>query len=238
MKIGLFTDPHYCDADVLNKTRRPRLSIHKIREALNTFKAAEVDVCICLGDITDHVPDSTKEEGVRCFNEVLALIKACELPFYLVPGNHDYKVLTGEEIEEALSFPVPPYTFDSNGVRFIALDANYRSDMRRFDVAGVMWKDTNLPQEQLDFLRRELASSPLPCVVLSHENLDPYIPRTDHIVKNAHEVREIINESGKVVAVLQGHYHKGADNIVDGIRYLTLPAMCEGENNSFAILEF
>ena len=46
-----------------------------------------------------------------------------------------------------------------------------------------------------------------------------------------------VKESGKVCMVLQGHYHKGNENIINNIPYITLPAMCEGEENSFLILE-
>lgn len=238
MKIGLFTDPHYCNADVLCKTRRPRLSIQKMRCALDEFKKNNVDICICLGDITDRAPNATKEEGLECFKEVLALINSYGIPFYFVPGNHDYGVATGEELERLIGSALPPYTADVCGIRFIALDANYRSDMNRYDVAGVLWTDSNLPPDQIAYLSTALAESPYPCVVLSHENLDPNIPRTVHIIKNAEQARDIIRASGKVKAVLQGHYHKGADNMIDGIRYLTLPAMCEGEQNSYCILEF
>ena len=38
------------------------------------------------------------------------------------------------------------------GYQFVFLDANYRADGRRFDVAGVEWTDSNLPHEQCLFL--------------------------------------------------------------------------------------
>lgn len=68
-----------------------------------------------------------------------------------------------------------------------------------------------------------------------HENLDATIDK-DHIVKNAAEVRKIILDSKKVDLVLQGHYHIGADSVIDGTRYLTVPAMCERYENHFVIL--
>ena len=39
MKIGVFTDTHYCNAEVMCKTRRPLLSPVKIREAMEAFRA-------------------------------------------------------------------------------------------------------------------------------------------------------------------------------------------------------
>ena len=46
-----------------------------------------------------------------------------------------------------------------------------------------------------------------------------------------------MEESNKVSLVLQGHYHKGGDRMENGIRYLTVPAMCEGEENHYLILD-
>ena len=101
MKIGLFADAHYCHADVLCGTRRPSLSLSKIREAMDVFREASVDTCICLGDLTDHAPKDTKEDVLACFHEALDVIRSYNIPFYLVPGNHDYLMMTADELFEA-----------------------------------------------------------------------------------------------------------------------------------------
>ena len=237
MKIGVFTDPHYCKADLLCKTRRPNLSLSKIRTAMDAFVEAKVDFCVCLGDLTDHNhEDDTHETVLGYFQEVMALVRSYDIPFYFTPGNHDYHMLSGEELSLGVGLPMPPYTVDAATCRCIFLDGNYRSDMQRFDVGGTKWTDSNLPPEQIDYLYRQLRSATTPCVVLIHENLDPNLEQR-HIVKNAEDVRRVIANSGKVILVLQGHYHKGGDNIVDGIRYLTLPAMCEGESVPYQIID-
>ena len=59
-------------------------------------------------------------------------------------------------------------------------------------------------------------------------------------VKNAGEIRKILERSGKVVAVLQGHYHFNDYTETGGVHYVTLAAMVEGsgeENNAYAILD-
>jgi len=232
MKIGIFTDAHYCHAEALCGTRRPSLSLSKIREAMEAFRAENVDICICLGDLTDHAPNDTKEGVVACFREALELIRSYGIPFYLVPGNHDYLMLTGDELLEA-RIQIPPYTLSVGGYRLIFLDANYRSDGRRFDIAGVEWTDSNLPKEQCVFLKAALEDTDENCIVCIHENLDPFV-ESRHIVKNAEEIRKIIK--GKAMMVLQGHYHPGAEHTIDGIQYLTIPAMCEGTDNSYRMI--
>ena len=234
MKIGVFADPHYCSRDVLCRTRRPRLSYGKVRQVMEAFRQAGTDCAVCMGDLTDR--EDTHEAELARLAEITALIRSFGMPVYLIPGNHDYASFSAAELEKVGGFRIPPYTVDFPAVRWIVLDANYRSDNRRFDLAGVDWKDSNLPPEQVDFLRAALAETSLPCVVLVHENLDPGVQK-DHIIRNAAEVRELLEASGKVKLVLQGHYHPGAEAVVSGIPYLTVPALCEGEAVPCRILE-
>ena len=236
MKIGLFTDAHYCHAESLDNTRRPSLSLMKIKEAMGKFKNEKVDACFCLGDLTDHAPEDSKENVVSCFKEALSLILSYNIPFYFVPGNHDYLMMSGSEVEKELKQSLPPKIVSFDEYDFIMLDANYRTSGKRFDEEGVVWTDSNLPKWQVDFLSDTLKKSQKKCIVMIHENLDPNIVLS-HLVKNGEVARKVIKDSGKVKMVIQGHYHRGANNIVDGIQYLTVPAMCEGTKNSFLILD-
>ena len=238
MKIALFTDPH-CSPTKINGSRRPSLSRGKIVEAMEAFRAAGAEICFCLGDLTDTADEDTRESVCARITELSGMIRSYGIPFHLVPGNHDYLEAKAEDFQRCGGFSIPPYTLEAGGLRFIALDANYRSDMRRFDVAGELWTDSNLPPEQLAYLDRALTESTLPCVILIHENLDTTIThQPEHIVLNAAEANQIIaRHKEKVRIVIQGHYHPGADAVIDGVRYLTLPAMCEGEGNAYRILE-
>ncbi|MBN2314113.1 MAG: hypothetical protein JXM79_09300 [Sedimentisphaerales bacterium] len=59
-------------------------------------------------------------------------------------------------------------------------------------------------------------------------------------INNAADVRRILEASGKVLAVFQGHHHAGGYNNIAGIHYYTLKALIEGtgaENNAYAITE-
>ncbi len=233
MKIGIFTDPHYCRAEVYCRTRRPSLSLKKVKEAAEHFAGEKVSLIICLGDLVDSC--ESHDEAVRCLGELMEPVKECGIPFRLVQGNHDYLDCRPEDFEKH-SLRLPPYTEVFGDVRFIYLDANYRSSMKRFDAEGVEWTDSNLPPFETEFLRDTLARSKERCVVCVHENLDPNV-ETHHIIRNSAEIRRIISDSGKVTHVLQGHYHPGAENVIDGIIYRTFPAMCEGEENRYFVLD-
>ncbi len=236
MKIGLFSDTHYCNCEALGGGRNPQLAYERTKEAMETFKKQGVDLCFSLGDMTDHIEGDTKKDVKSYFEKMLALVKSFDIPFYSVPGNHDYLMLTREEIEKELGLKTPPYTIEKEGIDFIILDANYRSDYRCFDEAGVLWTDANLPPFEVEYLKNQLEKSTNPVIVLVHENLDPSVDE-NHIIKNATEVRRIIKDSGKVKMVIQGHYHSGKNSIVDEIPYITLAAMCEARKNPYQIIE-
>ena len=70
--------------------------------------------------------------------------------------------------------------------------------------------------------------------VFMHQNIDPEI-REDHRLSNAAEVRAVLEASGKVRKVFQGHCHWGNRSCHQGIEYITLPAMCENENAFWAV---
>lgn len=235
MKIGLFTDCHYCNGG-LGGGRDAKASFDKTKIAMEEFKKQGVDICFCLGDLTDNAPEDTKKTVSDSFVRITDLIRSYGIPYYLVPGNHDYLIVKADELTELIDFKIPPYTVKTDKCNFIVLDANYRSSMERFDIAGVEWTDSNLPPMQVEYLKNELEASDKDCIVLVHENLDPYV-HPWHIIKNTDEVRNIIKESGKVRMVIQGHFHDGAERIIDSTPYLTLPAMCEHKENYFKIIE-
>ena len=79
-------------------------------------------------------------------------------------------------------------------------------------------------------LKNELARINGEAIVFMHQNIDPAI-HVSHRLCNDSAVRSVLEESGKVKLVIQGHYHPGNENTVNGIRYLTLPAMCERQTD-------
>jgi len=59
-------------------------------------------------------------------------------------------------------------------------------------------------------------------------------------VKNAAQVREALEQSGKVIAVMQGHRHEGGFTRINGIPYFTFKAAVEGSgpwNSAYAIVD-
>jgi alkaline phosphatase len=72
--------------------------------------------------------------------------------------------------------------------------------------------------------------------VFVHQRLDV----SNHYgVKNGAEVRRVLEESGNVLAVFQGHSHQNDYKDIAGIHYCTLVAMVEGsgpQNNGYTVM--
>ena len=220
MKIGLFSDPHYSSQELTGGNRRNNLSLGKMRAALEQFAAAGCDRVICLGDLTDA--EDTKEKEQANMREIAALFGEFSMPIQVVMGNHDAYVFEAEEFYALLGGCEPTDVHEGN-LHLLFLDLNYSSKGVRYQPHNFAWDDVSLPDPA--GLRDKLAALNGDVYLFMHQNIDPAIPAADHRAANADEVCAIIEASGKVKAVYQGHYHWGNRSTRNGVEYITLPAM-------------
>ena len=191
-----------------------------MRKALEHFRTEGCDRVICLGDLTDAEDTKAKEEANMA--EIAALFKEFAMPITVVMGNHDAYVFTAEEFY-ALLGGCEPVDVHEDGKHLLFLDTNYTAAGVRYAPHGFHWDDVGLPDP--DALRRQLAALEGDVYLFMHQNIDPAIPAADHRLANADRVCAILEQSGKVRAVYQGHYHWGNRSRQGGIDYITLPAM-------------
>lgn len=234
VRIGLLTDTHYANRDT-RRNRYYRESLGKLRESIDRFNRLEPDFIVELGDFIDAA-DSVENE--------IAHLKAIEAeyarfsgPRHHVIGNHCVHTLTKEEFLEHSGAAATFYSFDSGPFHFVVLDACYRADGVSYGRKNFHWTDTEIPPAERDWLRWDLRNSTRPTVVFVHQRLDV---ENNYGVKSAPEVRSILEGSGRVLAVFQGHSHRNAYEEINGIHYCTLRAIVEGsglENSGYSLLE-
>jgi alkaline phosphatase len=241
VRFGVLTDPHYADAPSRG-TRFYRESRTKVREAVTQLEAARVTFLAQLGDIKDMVAGESPARTLDHLSLIAREVAQFNGPVYHVLGNHDMDnvskpqalgFLRSTDVAEGRSF----YSCRHGGVRFITLDACYTKAGEDYDRGNFDWRDANVPAAQLGWLRGELAASADPVIVLAHQRLDG---TGDVYVTNSPAVREVLEASGKVLAVFQGHDHAGAHSLLRGIHYYTLKAVVEGsgpQNNAYAVVE-
>jgi predicted phosphodiesterase len=241
VRFGLVTDCHYADAKPAG-TRFYRDSLDKLSECVARMNVECVDFLIELGDFKDQDTPPVESRTLEHLRKVEDVFCGFAGRRYHVLGNHDMDSLSKRQflrnventgIDSRWSY----YSFDVPGLHCVVLDANYRSDGVDYDHGHFDWTDANIPAAELAWLQADLAASEGGAVVFLHQLLDG---RGPVYVKNAAEVRRILQESGKVLAVFQGHHHEGSYSRIEGIHYYTLKGMIEGQgaaNNSYAIVE-
>jgi len=241
LRFGIVTDAHYADANVKG-SRYYRQSLAKMTECVTQMNEQKVGFLIELGDFKDEARPPDEQTTLRFLQTIEKTFQQFDGPRYHVLGNHDMDSISKAQFlntvtNTGISSDAKYYSFDTRGVHFIVLDANVRGDGSDYDHGNYDWTDANIPPAQLAWLEQDLASTSNPAILFVHQRLDG---DGDTTVRNAAQVRKILEQSNKVLAVFQGHHHPGAYSHIDGIHYYTLKAMVEGsgeDNNAYAIVD-
>jgi predicted phosphodiesterase len=240
-RFGVVTDLHSADIDPAGvKTYRD--SAAKLAACVKVMNGERVQFLLELGDFKDQDTPPVEARTRGFLRTIESVMAGFEGPRYHVIGNHDTDSLSKAQFLEATSNTgIAPaatrYTFMAGGVRFVVLDADHRRDGSDYDHGNFEWSDSNIDALQVEWLAKTLADSVEPAIVLVHQQLNGM---GSYCVKNAPDVRQTIEASGKVIAVLQGHRHEGAYSEINGVPYFTFKGAVEGAgtaNNAFSIVE-
>jgi len=235
--FGIVGDIHYADKD-MRINRHYRDSIAKLEQCVATFNESRLPFAVMLGDFIDKAPDKTTElEYLKTVRQAFAQFTGDK---HFVLGNHDLARLSKAEYLANCGAVSPQsyYSFDAGGCHFAILDAGFTKAGAAYDAGNFQWKDAYIPAAQQEWLAQDLQNANAKkTMVFVHQNL--HDDSSLYGVKNAKAVRRILEKSGNVLAVLQGHDHKGAYAKINGIHYFTLKALVDGatvKNNSYAIV--
>ena len=235
LSVGLITDLHYADKPE-HGTRFYREALGKLDEAVGHFNRVRPAFVVELGDLIDQAESA--EQELAWLGTIEQHYAKLEMPRHYLLGNHCVGTLTKADFLAHTGFGKETYyTTTHSGVKFIGLDACFRGDGKPYGAGNFDWKDSNIPASEIAWLKAELAKAAGPVIVLAHQRLDN---NANHSVKNAAAVREVLESSGKVLAVFQGHSHKNDYQQINSIHYTTLVAMVEGsglENSGYTTLD-
>ena len=230
MKVLLMTDLHYTEGLISENTRMCYLSLDKVKKISPLFP--ECDLCFFLGDLVNGTEDEAFD--LHNLNEVKRLLD--RFHFHYVLGNHDAFSFDKDRIMPVVPGIGAVDSFTVNGITFITLDANFTEDSLSYSRTHGEWTNACIPSAQQNWLKDQLQQCEK-AVILCHQNLHGSNKENPHMIRNAAQIRKILEESGKVTTVFQGHDHKGNDCTVNGIRYHTLKGMCEKRNIPWCIAE-
>lgn len=237
ISFGIVADVHYADKDMRNN-RYYRQSPAKLQQCVETFNQSRLPFVVMLGDFIDKAPDrATELEYLTTIRQVFSLYEGNK---HFVLGNHDLATLSKEDYLANCGAVSQEsyYSYDMDGYHFVILDANFKRDGEAYEAGNFKWVDTSIPASQQEWLAQDLErANGAKTIVFVHQNL--HDESSDYGVKNADAVRRILEKSGNVLAVMQGHDHKGAYKKIKGIHYFTLKALVDGatlKTNAYAVV--
>ena len=244
LRFGLVTDSHYADRPEAG-TRYYRESLDKMRECIEEFNRHELDFIIHLGDFKDQNSEPDAVETLQFLQALEQVYNTFPGPRYHCIGNHDVDSITKQQflqgvINTGITHERSYYQFMAGGVSCIVFDANYYADGRdQFYAEGANWQDIRIPEVEVQWLQDTLMTHKAPTLVFCHHPLFAYTHgEVIYHVQNYREVQHILEQSGQVLAVFQGHTHEERYEETGGIQYMTLLAMVDHsgpENNAYAI---
>ncbi len=229
MRAGIITDMHKTPkADT--ETRKYSGSMAKMGAFMKAMETEKPNFIVELGDYVDMLTPET--DPLKNLKEIDALFTSFNGPAFHVLGNHDFDNIKRDVfLQNVVNTGIPQgqtwYSWDAGGVHCIVLDADYTPDkFRPYDMNTPedtfwTWKDTSIPPQEMEWLKNDLQKTSLPTILFSHQTLDR-TDDNDHNIKNASQVRALLEASGKVLAVISGHDHQGGYSNIKGIHYIVM----------------
>jgi predicted phosphodiesterase len=242
LRFGMITDIHYACREPANG-RYYSQSLDKVNEFVNLMNSEKVDFIVELGDFKDQDEVPNEANTLKYLSDIESAFHKFNGPTYHVLGNHDMDGITKAQFLErventGISKDKNYYSFNQNGVHFIVLDGNFTSDEHDYNKDNYRGVESWIPQKEVSWLKKDLKANNFPAIVFIHQLLDNS-KGMKKSVQNAPKVRKIMEASGKVLCVFQGHINAEKHSIIKGIHYYSLISAVEGdgpENNSYVIV--
>jgi 3',5'-cyclic-AMP phosphodiesterase len=225
MKIGFVTDLHF-GPQAFHEGKLRKLTQHAgelTRGVVAKMNAESLDFIVNLGD---DIEDENHDLDLRRYEECQSILRTSRAELVNVAGNHDTINLTRDELTRIWERPGQlHYAFDRGDHHFVVLHTIERKDV-----------DVRIPQAQLEWLAADLAATKLPVIVFMHHSASEQVLDDSHwfrglarlaLVKERAELRAILERSGNVRAVFNGHVHRNHLDVIRGIPYVTLQSLVE-----------
>jgi len=236
LTLALVTDLHFGPrAHFEGKLRKLSELAPRLLEAFVRRMNDEVrpDVVVNLGD---DIEDESAELDRRRYGEAMEILGRLNGSAVLhVAGNHDTVHLTPQQILDAWKHPAPAsgsaqervlyYSREIGGYHLVILHTHEVKD-----------DSVYLDEPQLAWLANDLEQTALPVVVLMHHSAadqslvgNRWFEGKPHIclVRERKRLREVLEASGKVLVVLNGHLHWNQLTVHRGIPYVTVQSLIE-----------
>jgi predicted phosphodiesterase len=226
LSLALITDLHFGPA-AFHESKLRKLTHHAAtltREVLAQLHDERCpDLLVNLGD---DIEDENRELDLARYSECQTILRSAKSELINVVGNHDTIHLNRDEIARIWGRQGPLfYSMDRGGFHLVILHTMERKDI-----------DVRIPSAQLEWLRTDLARTTLPVVIFMHHSAGEqdfhdsrWFRNAAHLalVEERAQLREILEASGKVRVVFNGHVHRNHLDVIRGIPYVSVQSLIE-----------
>lgn len=211
MLLAQMTDLHIKDKGKLAYNRVDTAKhVKNTIQHINNF-IPQIDAVIISGDLTDN---GTMAE----YEYTKSLLNQLNMPYYLVPGNHDQRKNLYDSFHSSgyfMSDQYIHYSIDNFPLRLIGLDTLVEQEPHGY-----------LPQSSLNWLDKQLNEQPQkPTLIFMHH--PPFKTGIEHMdvqnLINAEEFTKLIDKHNCVKQVACGHVHRAIQTVINSTIYSIAP---------------
>ena len=217
LKFALITDIHYGVDKGWKLGTQARSLMSDFIQAVNNYQA---DFTAALGDF---VNSRNHKSDTACLRELKTHFNQAAAPVYPILGNNEVRHMTREEYAKILETTPQSYTRDVKDYRFAFWNPEVNTD----GTDGL-----SLTEEDIQWLQKTLDESDKPVILFSHVPLcnrewdDVSATVRDRSANRSYypqgaKIREMMEQSGKVVMCMAGHKHHNRHREINGIHYVT-----------------
>jgi alkaline phosphatase len=233
LRFAVIADPQYADkanngSETSTTSRCYRGSPVKMDSAIAFFNRVSPAFLLILGDYVDGYA-TTVADSIKTMADLDTMnVRTGKFQgdIYQVLGNHEQTSLNKANVHSKSVSKIKQnyYSFDVGPIHFVVLDGNFKANGEDYTRNNAwVWTDTWIHEAQRNWLIADLqAAGQKPTIVSIHQNLHN---ADDYSVENSPAIRTILETTGNVTHVFQGHRHEGSYARVNGIHYMTFQAM-------------
>jgi len=239
LRVGIFTDLHAHDTDSPVEGKVMTTYPQRLEACVDAMNAWPADLVIQLGDFVNGnyvmgAPLGDPARIVDILDQADAIYAKLDTPRYYVLGNHDVYDLSKEEFLAHTAATETFTSFDAGAYHFVIFDAQY--DKNGEDLGHAFWVvQGNIPQPEIDWLASDLAATDKPTIVCVHQRLDvdkDLLSGGGPEILGNKVVQQVMEDSGLVIAVFQGHDHENADTVINGIHYIEFDQLTDEHDSA------
>ena len=233
VRLGIVTDAHVHDTESPNEGKVMSNYAERLTAFVDSMNVWPADAILQLGDLVNgafvmgaELGDPIRIPGLLAHG--VSLLARFAGPVYQVIGNHDVYDLSKPEYLAGIGAQGTWYSLDLGAFHIVVLDAQFNRNGEDYGHIGWMVQGM-IPDSELAWLAVDLAATDKPTIVCVHQPLDVDFSLTagGPPIFNYLDVRRVLADSGRVIAVFQGHTHDSSHREFDGIHYVTFAAMVD-----------